>query len=192
MHEAKIEETEHGRMPADGGWFIMNLRDVAWATVKGGGAWAAWETRDTASETLGWGVHILWPGDSPGYYHAESQQEGFLVLSGECIAIVEGEERRMGPGDFLHSPPGTAHITVGAGDGPCALVMVGTRAPNNEIQYLVWDSFSAARTQFFAEGILRYVSKYHGHVVHTEFISVSTPAGDETQKPVIVVYEVRP
>ena len=137
MHEAKIEETEHGRMPADGGWFIMNLRDVAWATVKGGGAWAAWETRDTASETLGWGVHILWPGDSPGYYHAESQQEGFLVLSGECIAIVEGEERRMGPGDFLHSPPGTAHITVGAGDGPCALVMVGTRAPNNEIQYLV-------------------------------------------------------
>lgn len=66
------------------------------------------------------------------------------------------------------------------------------RIRNNEIQYLVWDSFSAARTQFFAEGILRYVSKYHGHVVHTEFISVSTPAGDETQKPVIVVYEVRP
>jgi uncharacterized cupin superfamily protein len=137
MHEAKIDETEHGRMPADDGWFILNLRDVAWATVEGGGAWAAWETRESASKTLGWGVHVLWPGDSPGYYHAESQQEGFLVLSGQCIAIVEGEERPMGPGDFLHSPPGTGHIIVGAGDGPCALVMVGTRAPDNEIQYLV-------------------------------------------------------
>ena len=137
MHEANIEETEHGRVPAGDGWFIMNLRDMAWAKVAGGGTWAAWETRETASKTLGWGVHILWPGDAPGYYHRESQQEGFLVLSGECIAIVEGEEHRMGPGDVLHSPPGTGHITVGAGAGPCALVMVGTRSPDNEIEYLV-------------------------------------------------------
>lgn len=69
---------------------------------------------------LGIGVHILFPGDTPGKYHAEDQQEGFLVLEGECLAIVEGEERRLARWDYLHSPPDTAHITVGAQNGPCA------------------------------------------------------------------------
>jgi quercetin dioxygenase-like cupin family protein len=58
-------------------------------------------------------------------YRAESEQEGFLVRSGACVAVVEGQERRLGPWDDLHCPPGTAHITVGAGDGPCATFMVG-------------------------------------------------------------------
>jgi uncharacterized cupin superfamily protein len=137
MHEAKIEGTETGRVPADDGWFILNLEEIGWATVPGGGTWCAFESPHARSPTLGIGVHILWPGDTPGYYHAESEQEGFLVLSGECIAVVEGEERRMGPWDYLHSPPGTAHITVGAGDGPCAILMVGTRSPDKTTRYLV-------------------------------------------------------
>ena len=66
------------------------------------------------------------------------------------------------------------------------------RIRNNELQYVVWDSFSAARTPFFSQGVLRYVSKYHGRVVHTEYITVNGSTGAETQKPVIVVYEVRP
>ena len=137
MHEAKIEKTEHGYRPASDGWFILNLADAEWATHEGGGTWSMLEPAGAPWRTIGIGVHILWPGDAPGFYHAEDQQEGFLVLSGECIAIVEGEERRMRPGDYLHSPPGTAHITVGAGDGPCALVMVGTRSPDKRIEYLV-------------------------------------------------------
>ena len=136
MPEAKIEQTEAGKVPADDGWFILNLAEVAWSAVEGGGTWSAWETRERHSETLGWGVHILWPGDAPGAYHAESEQEGFMVLSGECITIVEGQERRMGRWDVFHCPPGTAHITVGAGDGPCALVMVGTRSPDAAIDYI--------------------------------------------------------
>src|SRR3954447_14324633 len=122
MHEATIEDTEHGRLPADDGWFILNLSEIAWETHPGGGTWCGFGTRENE---IGVGVHILWPGDKPGYYHAESTQEGFLVLSGECLAIVEGEERRMGPWDYFHCPPGTAHITIGAGDGPCALFMLG-------------------------------------------------------------------
>ena len=66
------------------------------------------------------------------------------------------------------------------------------RIRNNEIQYLVWDSFSAARTPFFSNALLQHVNKYHGRVVHTESVTASTPAGETTQKPVIVVYEVRP
>jgi uncharacterized cupin superfamily protein len=136
MHEASIEDTPTGRLPVGDGWFILNLSEIGWFTVPGGGTWCGFESPDARSELLGIGVHILWPGDTPGYYHAESEQEGFLVLSGECVAVVEGEERRMGPWDYLHSPPGTAHITIGVGDGPCALLMVGTRRPEEWTRYL--------------------------------------------------------
>jgi uncharacterized cupin superfamily protein len=137
VREATIEETETGRMPADDGWFILNLGEIGWETVPGGGTWCSFESPAAPSPLLGIGVHILQPGETPGFYHAESNQEGFLVLSGECVAIVEGEERRMGPWDYLHCPPGTAHITIGAGEGPCAIVMVGTRSPDRRIDYLV-------------------------------------------------------
>ena len=134
MHEATLKDDGHGLQPTDDGWFIVNLADISWETTPGGGTWCGFGVREQA---IGVGVHILWPGDAPGFYHAESTQEGFLVLSGECIAIVEGEERRMGPWDYFHCPPHTAHITVGAGDGPCAILMVGTRAPDSTIHYPV-------------------------------------------------------
>jgi quercetin dioxygenase-like cupin family protein len=137
MHEAKIEDTPTGKVPADDGWFILNLEEIGWHTLPGGGTWCGFEAPSAPSPSLGIGVHILWPGESPGKYHAESDQEGFLVLSGECVAIVEGQERRMRPWDYLHSPPGTAHITVGAGDGPCAILMVGARSPDHATRYLV-------------------------------------------------------
>jgi uncharacterized cupin superfamily protein len=137
MHEAKIEDTETARQPADDGWFILNLAEMVWETVPGGGTWSVFEAPSAPSSMLGIGVHILQPGETPGMYHAESEQEGFLVLSGECIAIVQGEERRLRAWDYLHCPPGTEHITVGAGDGPCAILMVGTRTPGHAIHYPV-------------------------------------------------------
>lgn len=136
MHEAKIEDTETGRVPADDGWFILNLAEIGWETVPGGGTWCVFESPSAPSPTLGIGVHVLPPGETPGFYHAESHQEGFLVLSGECVAIVEGQERRMGPWDYLHCPPGTAHITIGAGPEPCAILMVGTRTPGSTTRYI--------------------------------------------------------
>jgi uncharacterized cupin superfamily protein len=136
MHEAEIEQTEHGLVPADDGWWVLNVADMAWATIPGNGTWCVFESPAARSRTLGIGVHVLPPGETPGFYHLEDQQEGFLVLSGECVAIVEGQERRMGPWDYLHCPPGTAHITIGAGDGPCAILMVGTRAPDDKVRYL--------------------------------------------------------
>ncbi len=134
--EARIERTETGQRPADGGWYILNLAEMCWRGFPGGGAYTSFESGPEPSDRLGIGVHILWPGDSPGYYHAEEDLEGFLVLSGECVAIVEGEEHRLGPWDYLHSPPGTAHITVGAGAGPCAILMYGTRTAGAAIRYL--------------------------------------------------------
>jgi uncharacterized cupin superfamily protein len=137
VHEAKIDETEAGLVPADDGWFILNLADIAWETVPGGGVWCGFGSPAAPSPLLGIGVHVLGPGETPGFYHVESNQEGFLVLSGECLAIVEGEERRLRAWDYLHCPPGTAHITIGAGDGPCAILMVGTRSPDQTVHYPV-------------------------------------------------------
>jgi mannose-6-phosphate isomerase-like protein (cupin superfamily) len=134
--KARMERTDNGLVAADAGWFIENIADLRWETVPGGGTWCAYESPGASSPLLGIGVHILYPGDTPGYYHSESNQEGFLVLSGECIAVVEGVERRMGPWDYFHSPPETAHIMVGAGGQPCALLTVGTRSPGTTTHYV--------------------------------------------------------
>lgn len=128
MQEAHIEKTPEGQVPTDDGWFILNLGELAWETVPGLGVW-----RDLG---VGLHVHVLQPGEAPGYYHAEEAQEGFIVLSGECVAIVEGQERRMRRWDYLHSPPGTAHITVGAGDAPCAILMFGSPDPSRKVEWI--------------------------------------------------------
>lgn len=142
MKEAHTEQTPAGKVVADDGWFILNLGEIGWETVPGGGTWCVFESPGARSPRLGIGVHVLPPGETPGFYHAENEQEGFLVLSGECVAVVEGQERRMRPCDYLHCRPGTAHITVGAGHGPCAILMVGTRSPDHGIHYPV-DSVAA-------------------------------------------------
>src|SRR5260221_10944632 len=60
-------------------------------------------------------------------YHWEADQEGFLVVSGEAVLIIEGEERQLGAWDFVHCPPDTKHVIVGAGSGPCVVIAVGAR-----------------------------------------------------------------
>lgn len=63
---------------------------------------------------------------------------------------------------------------------------------SGSLQYIVWDSFSAARSEFFSEKLLAYAARYNGRVVHAETVSVATPGGETTVKPVIIIYEVRP
>jgi uncharacterized cupin superfamily protein len=72
-------------------------------------------------------IHVLEPGKPSTLYHRETGQEGFLVVEGECLLIVEGEKRTLRQWDYFHCPPGTTHAFVGAGDGPCVLVTVGLR-----------------------------------------------------------------
>jgi uncharacterized cupin superfamily protein len=83
---------------------------------------------------LGVNIHVLQPGQPSTLYHEEGNQEDFLVLSGECRAVVEGEERLLRSWDLLHCPPGTSHALVGTGDGPCVVLMVGARV-SREIRY---------------------------------------------------------
>ena len=67
------------------------------------------------------------PGQASALYHREANQEDFLVLAGECMLLIEGEERPLKAWDFVHCPSMTEHIFVGAGDGPCVVFMAGAR-----------------------------------------------------------------
>jgi uncharacterized cupin superfamily protein len=137
MREAQLRETESGVVAESAGWFVMNLRDAAWHTAPNAplGTWVSFEA-DGVPQQIGVGVHVLMPGESPGRYHSESDQEGFFVLSGECVLVVEGEERRLRQWDYFHCPPGTAHITVGASEEPCAIFMLGARTPGGLTGYV--------------------------------------------------------
>ena len=132
MPEAQLEDSGSGLSPTSEGWFVVNVRDATWLTSEKGekqssGSECAFESPYAEFPQFGIRIHVLEPGESNGLYHAENQQEAFLVLSGECTLLVEGEERPLGPWDFVHTPAGVEHIFVGAGDGPCAILMAGAR-----------------------------------------------------------------
>jgi uncharacterized cupin superfamily protein len=133
--EARIAETEHGAVVESEGWFVLNAADAGWTTHELSGRWVSFEGESHPFSEFGIGIHVLEPGEPNGKYHAEAVQEDFLVLSGECICLIEGEERRLKAWDFVHCPPGTLHIFVGAGDGPCAILMAGTRRKGRPIHY---------------------------------------------------------
>ena len=107
-------------------WFVLNARDAEWRWVEGRTAVCDFEENGDFPQ-LGFNISVVQPGEFLGMYHWEADQEDFLVLSGEAILIVEGEERPLGAWDFVHCPPETKHIIVGAGDGPCIVLAVGAR-----------------------------------------------------------------
>ena len=84
---------------------------------------------------LGFTLRVLLPGKPNGMYHAETDEEDFLVLSGECLLLIENEERHLRAWDFVHCPRATAHIFVGAGESPCVILAVGARTGESGIVY---------------------------------------------------------
>ena len=140
MPEAPLVDNGSGLAPSAEGWFVVNVRDAQWLTSEDGektptGSECPFESGKAEFSQLGVRLHVLPPGQANGLYHRESEQEAFLVLAGECTLLVEGEERLLRPWDFFHSPAGTEHIFVGAGDRPCAIVMVGARSADAQVHY---------------------------------------------------------
>jgi uncharacterized cupin superfamily protein len=124
--EAPLEETEAGIVPVGEGWFVLNARDARWRYREGRGQSLPFEG-DADFLQVGINLFVLAPGEPMAMYHWEADQEDFLVLSGEALLIVEGEERPLARWDFVHCPAETKHVIVGAGDGPCAVLAVGAR-----------------------------------------------------------------
>ena len=137
--EARLERVGSGLAPVSDGWFVVNARDAAWIRhdtfglqtnfeLSGPVARAGDDLDPRGFEQLGIGLHWLEPGQPSTLYHAEAgNQENFLVLAGECRAVIDGEERMLRQWDFVHCPPGTSHAFAGGGEGPCLLLKVGAR-----------------------------------------------------------------
>jgi len=124
--EAPLEETPTGRNRTGEGWFVLNATDGRWHHAAGRGARTDFEG-DVDFPQVGVHLYVLAPGEPMGMYHWEADQEDFLVVAGEALLVVEGEERALRRWDFVHCPPETDHVIVGAGDGPCVVVAVGAR-----------------------------------------------------------------
>ena len=158
VEEARSEETPYGRYVTSDGWFTLNLGEaLAVRNEEKGGVVYPLESREHRFRDFGVNVQVLRPGEPNCLYHSEGAQEGFLVLSGECTLVVEEQERPLRPWDYVHCPAGTRHVFVGAGDDPCAILMIGARPDEEELVYPV--SEVAAR--------------------HGASVSVETNSGDE-------------
>jgi uncharacterized cupin superfamily protein len=120
-------------------WFVTNVADARWVERPGFGKRAELEPEGESFPLLGIRVSVLQPGDRSTYYHAEhGEQEGFLVLDGSCLAIVEEQEVPLRRLDYLHCPSGTRHVLVNDSNAPCSVLMIGTRHPESwEIVYPV-------------------------------------------------------
>lgn len=138
--EAKLEHSEHGAFPYEEGWFVVNVREAQWFESDGLGFYVPFEGENATFGELGINLGILRPGEPSCMYHGEEAQEDFLVLAGECLLIVEGQERQLQQWDFVHCPPWTEHVFVGAGDGPCLILGVGARSKGRGLRYTVNDA----------------------------------------------------
>lgn len=153
MDEAVLAHVASGLTPATEGWFVVSARDAAWVTNEAFGARCVFEASPRVVQgsdveprqfpQVGFNLDVIMPGQPSGLYHTETAQEDFLVLRGECVLRIEGEEQSLRAWDFVHCPPGTAHSFVGAGDGPCVIFMVGARMPDKGLYYPELDTHSA-------------------------------------------------
>jgi uncharacterized cupin superfamily protein len=146
MGKARLEDVGSGLAPVTPGWFVVNVSEAAWLLNEAFGRRCIFEADPRVLRArpevpvqrfpeLGLALAVLEPGRPSGLYHAESSQEDFLVLAGECLVVIEEDERRLTAWDFVHCPPGTAHVFVGVGDGPCVILMVGGRTGERSLLY---------------------------------------------------------
>ena len=105
---------------------MLNAREAEWAHSERHGSVCAFEGY-VPFAGLGVNLNVLRPGQPKGLYHGENSQEDFLLLSGECLLVIEGRERALKQWDFVHCPPWTDHVLIGAGTAPCVLLATGAR-----------------------------------------------------------------
>ena len=134
--EAKLVRSDNGLVPQGEGWYVVNARESRWFRSDELGRYCHFEG-DVRFPELGINVNVLEPGQPSCMYHGESNQEDFLILAGECRLLIEGEERPLRAWDFVHCPPWTEHVLVGAGSGPCVFVAVGARGEGQQVRYAV-------------------------------------------------------
>jgi uncharacterized cupin superfamily protein len=128
MKEARLQETEHGLLPDEEGWFVLNTTEAVWGHSAEFGRFTRWEGKGEARfPEVGINIGVMQPGQPACMYHGEDAQENFLVLAGEGILVIEGEERPLRAWDLIHCPAWTKHVIVAAGSEPLVVIAVGAR-----------------------------------------------------------------
>jgi uncharacterized cupin superfamily protein len=147
MNEARMARVESGLAPVSPGWFVVNAADAAWVTNDEWiGGVCIFESdefvlrgRPDLTEYVkpdaGFTLRVVPPGHLATLYHAESVQEDFLILQGECVLIVDDQERHLRAWDFVHCPPMVGHAIVNTGDTTCILIATGNRRDDLERIY---------------------------------------------------------
>ena len=146
VEEARLEDVGSGLVPVSPGWFVVNTGEAAWIRNDAFGFRCKFDsdTRVLAERAdlepqpfaeIGYTLAVLEPGKPTGMYHAESAQEDFLVLAGECTLLIEEEERQLRAWDVVHCPAGTRHIFVGGEGEPCVILMIGARFEGKTLFY---------------------------------------------------------
>lgn len=133
--EAQLVRTDAGLKPEGDGWFVVNMSDAMSMGMDDSQYGFIFEGAPRSFPHFGINVRVLGPGKPAAIYHAEAGQEAFLVLQGEAILIIEEQERLLSQWDFVHCPPNTAHVIVGAGDSKCVILMVGARNAGGDLIY---------------------------------------------------------
>jgi uncharacterized cupin superfamily protein len=147
-NEARMQQTEAGLVPEGEGWWVLNARDARWIKRDGRG-WSVPFTGWTDEEAevfyplLGVNLVVLEPGQPLSIYHQETDAEGFVVVAGEALLIVEGQERALRQWDYVHTPVGCSHTIIGAGDDRCVIVAAGSRV---NIGKENWGSYTVDET----------------------------------------------
>ena len=122
----------HGLAPTAAGWYVLNVADAPWVDGHFGAYTRLGGTRELFP-LVGINVAVLQPGQPACWYHGEDEQEDFLIIQGECLLLIEGQERRLRAWDFVHCPPWTEHVFVGAGESPCTALAIGTRLSDDVV-----------------------------------------------------------
>jgi uncharacterized cupin superfamily protein len=136
MTEARLVEDERGALvPQEDGWFVLNAREAPWGIGHFGKTCILENEEAARFPQVGINLKVLEPGQPLCFYHRENAQEDFLVLAGECLLIVEGEERPLKQWDFVHCPANVDHVFVGAGTGRSVVLAVGARVQPEELVY---------------------------------------------------------
>ena len=134
--EVTLRETRYGLVADGDGWFVINAQESRWRDAGHFGVYCNFEGKRRFRQ-LGINLNILQPGQPIGLYHRERAQENFLVLAGECLLLVEGQERTLRAWDFFHCPGGTEHMIIGGGNGPAVVLAVGGRGGRKGLVYPV-------------------------------------------------------
>ncbi|HEY3184448.1 MAG TPA: glycosyltransferase family 39 protein [Gaiellaceae bacterium] len=176
-------------------WRVEGRPRLAWAASAAAAvvalslAFATWQRveRPAAGQLLA-GAGGVAGGRELGHWIAGNVPEGavFLTVGPSMANLVQFYGRRKAYGVSVGTNPLRRNPAYDPIPNPDRAIRA------SELQYLVWDVYSAARSPFFANKLLRYARRYHGRVVHTESITVTKSDGRRAQRPLAVVYEVRP